>query len=317
LQRNKKATTTSSTETCGCGTETFSRSAAGEDSCVVVVSAREMAFVSGSNSWMGTNKPVHVSDQGPVRRTELADFWMDPTEVTNQQFAEFVRATNYTSSAEQYGWSFVFFRQLSTELQQRPEAHQRVVGSEWHWRVEGAYWAAPEGPKSSVGDRLEFPAVHISWADADAYCRWAGARLPTEAEWEHAARGGLAPHNSTYPWGDHLLSTANRTDWRCNIWHGQFPDRNTALDGYRFAAPVRTYAPNGYGLYETVGNVWEWVQDRSLRSEHRVMKGGSFLCHHSYCSRYRIAARTSAEPDSSASHFGVRCARSAVNRQEN
>jgi formylglycine-generating enzyme len=192
----------------------------------------------------------------------------------------------------------------------------------WWLAVNGATWRHPEGPGSDVATRPHHPVVHVSWRDAAAYAAWAGKRLPTEAEWEMAARGGL--DQARYPWGDEL---APRNRWRCNIWQGRFPTHNTAQDGHTGTAPVRSYGPNGYGLYEVAGNVWEWCADYWSTTWHaedrpstrvdpigphsgtsHVTRGGSYLCHESYCNRYRVAARTHNTPDSSTGNTGFRCA---------
>jgi sulfatase modifying factor 1 len=174
----------------------------------------------------------------------------------------------------------------------------------WWCGVRGAYWRAPEGPASDLDGRWDHPVVHVSWDDALAYCRWAGRRLPTEAEWEYAARGGL--DQARFPWGDELTPGCEH---RCNIWQGRFPVRDTAEDGYSGTAPVDAYRPNGYGLFNVSGNVWEWCADwfDGSRSQ-RAMRGGSYLCHESYCNRYRVAARTANTPDSATGNLGFRCA---------
>jgi formylglycine-generating enzyme required for sulfatase activity len=194
-----------------------------------------------------------------------------------------------------------------------------VQQTPWWFVVNGAYWQKPEGPDSSIENRLDHPVVHVSWNDAMAYCQWAGARLPTEAEWEYAALGGLV--KKTYPWGNELKK---KGEYQCNIWQGKFPEMNTAEDGYISTAPVNAFEPNQFGLYNVIGNVWEWCADwftvnhdlkavknpvGPLTGEAKVMKGGSYLCHESYCNRYRVAARTSNTPDSSSGNIGFRCVR--------
>ncbi|MFC0488629.1 formylglycine-generating enzyme family protein [Sinomonas atrocyanea] len=250
----------------------------------------------------------------PVHAVELDGFRMDATAVTNRMFAAFVEATGYRSEAERYGSSAVFHL-----LADAPDADilGTAAGTPWWLNVQGADWAHPAGARSHWQDIPDHPAVHVSWHDAQAYCAWAGRRLPTEAEWEYAARGGL--HGARYAWGDELTPGAEH---RCNIWQGTFPTHNTAEDGYIGTAPVRSFPPNGYGLYEVAGNVWEWCADWFLPRYYaksprhnpqgpsigngRVMRGGSYLCHDSYCSRYRVAARNHNTPDSSSGNCGFR-----------
>jgi sulfatase modifying factor 1 len=243
--------------------------------------------------------------EGPVRKVTVAPFYLDRYPVTIAQFREFARTTGYKTDAGRFGWSFVFYRQLSPEEYER-QVSATVHGLEWWCKVDGASWEHPEGPESSVSDRLNHPATHVSWNDAAAYAAWAGKRLPAEAEWEFAARGGL--EQKRFPWGDELTPEGRH---RCNIWQGDFPTFNSVEDGYKFVAPVDSYEPNGYGFYTITGNVWEWCSDwfDPASQSARVIKGGSFLCHESYCNRYRVAARTSNTPDSSTAHMGFRCAR--------
>ena len=279
---------------------------------------KNMVYVSGGDFLMGTNSEEGFPNdgEGPVRKITVKPFYMDKYAATNAQFAEFVDATGFKTEAEQFGWSFVFYSFISEETFKYVK--QSVPGTPWWAVVEGAYWKHPEGPGSTVEDRLNHPVVHISWNDALAYCTWAGKRLPTEAEWEYAARGGLV--QKRYVWGDTLTPNGEH---QCNIWQGTFPNHNKAEDGYKGTAPVDAYQPNHYGLYNMAGNVWEWCSDWFTRShqdkvgvvnpqgpthgESKVIRGGSYLCHHSYCNRYRVAARSSNTPDSSTGNTGFRC----------
>jgi formylglycine-generating enzyme required for sulfatase activity len=253
-----------------------------------------------------------------VRLVKVSPFAIACHAVSNLQFGDFVRATGYTTDAERYGWSFVFEALLSDDV--KLGIGSRAAETPWWLPVPHAYWAQPEGPQSTVLDRLDHPVVHVSWNDAKAYCRWSGTRLPTEAEWEMAARGGL--EQATYPWGNELTPDGEH---RCNIWQGNFPDSNTVEDGYLGTAPVHVFRPNGFGLHNVAGNVWEWCEDVFSPRYHQVtagtdplyrepgpnhsLRGGSFLCHASYCNRYRVAARSSNTPDSSASNIGFRVVR--------
>lgn len=278
--------------------------------------AGETVRVKGGASFVGTNEPVLGMDgEGPERKVQLRDFDLEVEAVTNRRFAEFVSATGYVSESERFGFSSVFAgapagpHDLADRLPQTP----------WWKRGNGASWKAPEGPGSSIEDRLDHPVVQVSWNDAVAFAEWVGGRLPTEAEWEHAARGGN--HRQRYPWGDE--EPDDETVF-CNIWQGRFPQTNTLKDGYLATAPVRSFSPSAAGFFNLAGNVWEWTGDpfrvRSLtrqakarndqakRFDERVLKGGSFLCHKSYCYRYRIAARMGLSPDSAASNMGFRVA---------
>ncbi len=271
---------------------------------------------------MGTHENVgfHEDGEGPVREVCVDPFYIDECAVTNARFARFIQATAYKTEAEAFGWTFVFHSFISPQVAQ--SVTQVVSDTPWWWPVQGACWRCPEGPGTTVRDRLDHPVVHISWNDAAAYCEWAGMRLPTEAEWEFAARGGL--EGKTYPWGDELTPNGEH---RCNIWQGTFPDANTGEDGYVGTSPSRALSPNGYGLYGVSGNVWEWCADWFSPNFHingprknpkgppagesRIMRGGSYLCHDSYCNRYRVAARSANTPDSSTGNLGIRCARDA------
>lgn len=280
-----------------------------------------MLRLPGGPFLMGTEdeEGFRSDGEGPIREVTLTPFWMDETAVTNQDFDIFAKATGYTTEAERFGWSFVFFNQLPES--KRPSlVRDSVSGLEWWCRVDGAFWRRPEGPSSSLKKRWDHPVLHVSWADAHAYAAWAGKRLPTEAEWEFAARGGLT--QKTYPWGDDLTPFDKH---RCNIWQGRFPQKDTAEDGHAGPCPVRSFKPNGYGLYCMVGNAWEWCHDWFDPHWHReanmdnptgpesgtrkAIRGGSFLCHASYCNRYRVAARTSNTPDSGTGNITFRCVR--------
>ena len=244
-------------------------------------------------------------DEGPVKSVTVAPFQISPVAVTNEQFALFVNKTGYETEAERFGWSYVF--QNSLPKSKRLRRAQNVESAPWWYGVKRASWRKPAGPGGSTRI-LDHPVVHISWHDAQAFCAWAECRLPTEAEWEYAARGGL--EGKRFPWGDELHPDGEH---RCNIWQGRFPSLNTCADGYAATAPVRAYLPNGYGLYNMVGNVWEWTQDSeqirnpSSTSKRVVLKGGSYLCHQSYCNRYRVAARYLNEPNTSLGNCGFRC----------
>ncbi|MCB9944901.1 MAG: formylglycine-generating enzyme family protein [Geminicoccaceae bacterium] len=271
--------------------------------------------IGGGRVAVGTRKPMFPGDgEGPPRFVRIRDFFIEDVTVTNRRFASFVDETGYETDSERFGWSFVFVGLLPDGFPPTTAA----VQVPWWRRVDGASWKRPLGPGSDVAGVMEHPVTHVSWNDAMAFAGWAGGRLLGEAEWEVAARGGLA--DPVYPWGDRAPDDVGFLP--CNIWQGRFPYENSAADGWVATAPVRSFEPNGLGLYNMVGNVWEWCADsfrvRSLsrtgrkrdaeaRAEgERLMKGGSFMCHDSYCHRYRIAARTGRSPDSAASHTGFR-----------
>lgn len=296
-------------------------------------STRGQVAIPGGVFWMGDSHGDGYEADGetPVHQVRLSPYRIDAKAVTNAQFAAFVKATGYVTEAERDGVSAVFHLAVDAAP---ADVVGRAAGVPWWLAVRGADWRHPAGPRSGISDLQHHPVVHVSWQDAQAYCTWAGKRLPTEAEWERAARGGL--ERARFPWGDELTP---RGRWRCNIWQGDFPRHNTLDDGYLTTAPVGTFAPNAYGLYNTVGNVWEWCQDAFRPTEYadraapgadpvddpvaaepvapeeaapaqvrRVMRGGSYLCHDSYCNRYRVAARSSNTAESSAGNIGFRCA---------
>ena len=272
--------------------------------------------VKGGDSFVGTNDPViEVDGEGPERKVTVNDFFLEAETVTVARFADFVEATGYVTEAETFGCAAVF----SGLLEDKAQLAQSVAQTPWWGRVDGAIWRMPEGPGSSIDERLDHPVTQVSWNDALAFASWVGGRLPTEAEWEHAARGGN--RRRRYPWGDD--EPTDETIF-CNIWQGRFPYDNTRADGFYGTAPARSFAPTDDGFYNLSGNVWEWTSDpfrvRSLsrpakmrneqarQSADKVLKGGSFLCHKSYCFRYRIAARMGLSPDSASSNTGFRIA---------
>lgn len=275
-----------------------------------------MVRLDGGSFLMGTDAgDGYAADgEGPVREVRLDPFWIDATTVTNTAFAQFVDATGWVTVAERLGTSFVFAGLLPEDF----PPTRGVAEAPWWREVPGADWRHPEGPASDLDGRLDHPVVQVTWRDARAYAKWAGKRLPTEAEWEYAARGGLV--QAHFPWGDEREPGGRH---RMNVWQGTFPTTNTAADGYLGTAPAAAFEPNGYGLYNTTGNVWEWCADwfdptwhatgprdnpgGPPRTGRKVLRGGSYLCHESYCFRYRVDARSSNTPDSSAGNIGFRC----------
>jgi len=304
-----------------------------------------MAWIPGGEFTMGTAGPLGRPDEKPVHRVRVDGFWMDQHEVTNAEFRRFVAEAGYVTTCEKAPTLDEIMKQVPPGTP--PPAKELLVpgalvftppdssvplddiGQWWAW-TPGAYWRAPEGPSSNLNGREQHPVVHVSWDDAAAYAKWAGKRLPTEAQWEFAARGGLEAKD--YTWGDEPPST---TRILANIWQGEFPNRNSREDGFVRTAPVKSFPPNGYGLYDMAGNVWEWCSDwydaslYSRRAEQgvivnptgpaksydphqayqplRVERGGSFMCHESYCLRYRPGARHGGAPDTGTSNVGFRC----------
>ena len=271
------------------------------------------AFAMGTSGAEG----FAADGEGPSRHVKVSAFSVSAYAVTNAQFADFIRDTGYETEAERFNWSYVFHLLVPPEI--RARVPRAPAETPWWLPVPHAYWAQPEGPASTVLDRMNHPVVHVSWNDAQAFCAWSGTRLLTEAEWEYAARGGLEA--KLYPWGDELVPGGEH---RCNIWQGEFPTANTAEDGYASTAPVHAFPPNGFGLFNTAGNVWEWCADVFTPDYHcvtsgedpffagpgktRSMRGGSYLCHQSYCNRYRVAARSSNTPESTSGNIGFRVA---------
>jgi formylglycine-generating enzyme len=298
-----------------------SRAASAGRSRVASGSLAGMVGLDGGEFLMGTedDEGFPQDGEGPVRQVTLDPFYIDVYPVTNSQFLEFTSKTQYLTDAERFGWSFVFQGHIPPE-RYAELVRQTASGVPWWCQVMGADFRHPEGPDSSIDSRPDYPVVHVSWNDAAAYCQWAGKRLPTEAEWENAARGGL--EQKTYPWGDELTPGGRHL---CNIWQGTFPTHDSGEDGFTAVAPVHAFPPNGYGLYNITGNAWEWCADWFDPRYHvtatrrnpagpphgtaKVMKGGSYLCHKSYCNRYRVAARTSNTTDSTTTNISFRCVR--------
>ena len=263
---------------------------------------------------MGADDPPHPEDgESPARQVTVAPFAIKKSTVTNLEFQQFVCATGFITDAEQHGASFVF-----AGLLQHDNLSPAVAGTPWWRDVIQANWKNPLGPDRPLLDYDSHPVVHVSRRDALAFCAWSGTRLPTEAEWEFAARAGLAAQ--PYPWGEDLNPD---TQCLCNIWQGEFPTKNTGADGFIGTAPANSYPPNNFGLLNMVGNVWEWVEDRfthlhsprpaskpkvPLNGEKFVAKGGSYLCHHSYCLRYRTSSRQALLPGTCTGNLGFRVA---------
>jgi formylglycine-generating enzyme required for sulfatase activity len=293
-----------------------------------------MVWIPGGTFWMGADD-ASMTDARPVHEVTVDGFWMDRTEVTNRQFARFVAATGYVTVAERKPDPRDFpdappEKLVPGSLVFTPPAGEVALDDPLVWwrYVPGADWRHPEGPETSIAGQDDSPVVQVCWDDAVAYAQSAGKRLPTEAEWEYAARGSKA--RTRYVWGDELRPGGK---WQANIWQGRFPNQNTAEDGFARIAPVGTFPPNAFGLSDMAGNVWEWCADwyrpgydlsHGLNPQgpassfdpnepgvaKRVQRGGSFLCSDQYCTRYLPGARGKGSPDSAASHVGFRCVRS-------
>ena len=278
------------------------------------ISSEKVALTGGMFK-LGSSYELAYPQDGEELTSEVAisPFLIDKYSVTNQQFIAFVDNTGYVTEAEEIGWSFVFGGLLPDDF----EDTRGVQGAPWWRQVFGATWKSPEGPHSTVKEKLNHPVVHISWNDALSYANWGGGRLPTEAEWEYAASGGTS--GRTYPWGNQLTPDGEHL---MNVWQGSFPDKNLETDGWYGTAPVGSYPSNKFGLHEMTGNTWEWCQDWFTNKRNptlnnpsgppsgtaKVIKGGSYLCHESYCNRYRPAARSSTTPASAMGHLGFRIA---------
>ena len=304
-----------------------------------------MVWIEGGTFSMGADNEQGRQDEYPKHHVKVNGFYMDITEVTNEQFAVFVKATGYITTAQKdVKWEDLkkqlpagtekpspeMLKAASLVFVPPKEAVDLQDYSQWWQWTHGANWKHPKGPGSDIVGKEKLPVVHISWFDANAYCKWAGKRLPTEAEWEFAARGGL--QNNIYAWGNENVDSGAA---KCNYWQGSFPNKNETKDNFYGAASVKSFAANGYGLYDMAGNVWEWCADlynndfytqlnnagiannpkgpstsydpdEPLVSK-RVMRGGSFLCNESYCSGYRVAARMKTSADSGMEHLGFRC----------
>ncbi len=254
----------------------------------------------GGEFRMGDDSPWAYPEDGesPSRLVQVPGFLIDIFAVSNDRFGTFVEATGHVTDAQRYGWSFVFAGLLPDDF----EDTRAVEAAPWWRQVMGASWLHPEGPQSDLEQRGDHPVVHVSATDAETFAAWAGKRLPTEAEWEYASRAGSS---TTFPWGEDLEPEGVH---QANVWQGEFPTGNTSADGWYRTCPVDAFPANAFGLFNTIGNVWEWTCQEAQGPGDRVLKGGSYLCNASYCRRYRPAARSRAAVDSSMGNTGFRCA---------
>ena len=302
-----------------------------------------MVWIEGGEFMMGANDDEGRADEYPQHRVRLEGFWMDATEVTNAQFKIFVDSTGYITTAEIKPDWILLKKQLPAGTPKPPDSvlvasslvfHQQPPGTGlenpgawWLWK-RGADWKHPQGPSSNILGKENYPVVHISWDDAVAYCKWAGKRLPTEAEWEFAARGGI---NGKYPWGNEAIEQGTP---KANTWQGIFPSMNTGWDKFKGSSPVKSFKANPFGLFDMAGNVWEWCSDwyrddyyASVKKQllvnpkgpatsydpqeptvfKKVVRGGSFLCNDSYCKGYRVTSRMKTATDTGLEHTGFRC----------
>ncbi len=334
-------------DTVSCETNMPSRLAVSSDTSKIIRgenSLEGMVKIPGGEFMMGASDNEGRPDEYPQHKVKVNTCWMDATEVTNAQFKKFVDATGYITTAEKKPDWEELKKQLPAGTP-KPDESQLVASSLvftppdhtvllndasqwWSW-TQGADWKHPEGPKSNINGKDNYPVVHISWDDAMAYCKWSSKRLPTEAEWEWAARGGLK--DNKYPWGNEDIETAKP---KANTWQGSFPDKNTDWDKFDRSSPVRSFQPNAFGLYDMAGNVWEWCSDwyrndyyqqlKNSFSENpkgpsssydpmeptvpkKVVRGGSFMCNASYCKGYRVTSRMKTSPDTGLEHTGFRC----------
>ena len=308
---------------------------------MVWIPGGEFSMGASTNGHGTDEMPMASNDAGPVHRVRVGGFWMDTTAVTNEQFEKFAKATGYVTIAERTPTKEEFPTAPAENLVAgsvvfAPTDHEVALTDHYQWwsYVKGANWRHPIGPQSDIKGKENYPVVQIAYPDAEAYAKWAGKRLPTEAEFEFAARGGLS--GKTYVWGDEFRPGGK---WMANTWQGKFPVKDAVEDGYAGIAPVKSFPPNGYGLYDMAGNVWEWCSDwyrpdyyKTLtdkggvasnpkgpespfdpaepNEKKRVHRGGSFLCNDQYCSRYIVGTRGKGEVNTGTNHLGFRCVKS-------